>query len=103
MTGQYARHYDRTGQNQQRQSIFQKCIVQIRRRFIDVFQIDRQGQPNRGKCQNGDGPGNNKSKAYQALINNTYELLCDRISIVDYGVMPTPDERSGYMVYVCYG
>jgi hypothetical protein len=39
-----------------------------------------------------------KSKAYQAILNNTYHAI-NNVVIRDYGVMPAPG-ADGYMVYV---
>jgi hypothetical protein len=42
-----------------------------------------------------------KSKTYKSLLNGEYKLINNAI-VTDYGVMPTPDNDSGYMIYVEY-
>lgn len=42
-----------------------------------------------------------KSKTYKKLLNGEYKLINDTI-VTDFGVMPTPDADSGYMIYVEY-
>lgn len=42
-----------------------------------------------------------KSKTYQSLLKGEYKLI-NNATVTDYGVMPTPDEDAGYMIYVEY-
>jgi hypothetical protein len=42
-----------------------------------------------------------KSNCYKSLINGEYKLINNAL-VTDYGVMPTPDNDSGYMIYVEY-
>ena len=41
------------------------------------------------------------SKTYKSLLKGEYKLINDA-TVTDYGVMPTPDNDSGYMIYVEY-
>ena len=42
-----------------------------------------------------------KSKPYKNLLSGDYKLI-NNATVTDYGVMPTPDNDSGYMIYVEY-
>ncbi len=42
-----------------------------------------------------------KSKTYKSLLSGEYKLI-NNATVTDYGVMPTPDNDAGYMIYVEY-
>jgi hypothetical protein len=42
-----------------------------------------------------------KSKTYKSLLSSEYKLI-NNATVTDYGVMPTPDSDSGYMIFVEY-
>jgi hypothetical protein len=42
-----------------------------------------------------------RSKTYKSLLSGEYKLINNAV-VTDYGVMPTPDNDSGYMIFVEY-